>query len=151
MLGGGHGFLQGYYGTLADNLVEAEIVLANGDMVTVSDDTNADLFWGLRGAGHNLGIVSNYRYRVFDHPNEKKWSFTQFTFLENQLEDLYNGINNISGGKMHPAELVYLATWMNIPEIDPKNVSHPHLPTSICILHIIAINHIHDRPSSSFQ
>src|SRR5690349_13601710 len=50
MLGGGHGILQGQYGFLADNLVSARVVLANGTAISVSGAEHADLFWGLRGA-----------------------------------------------------------------------------------------------------
>ena len=57
-LGGGHGTLQGHYGLLADQIVAARIVLGNGKAVTASKKKNSDLFWALRGAGHNFGIVT---------------------------------------------------------------------------------------------
>src|ERR1700753_1122435 len=56
MLGGGHGWNQGKYGLPADQVVEARIVLSNGTAVTVSDTYNPDLFWAIRGAGHNFGL-----------------------------------------------------------------------------------------------
>ena len=57
LLGGGHGILQGRYGLIADQLVSARMVLANGSAVTVSADSHPELFWAIRGAGHNFGIV----------------------------------------------------------------------------------------------
>jgi FAD/FMN-containing dehydrogenase len=124
MLGGGHGILQGHYGTLADNLVEARVVLSEGNAVTVSAESNADLFWALRGAGHNFGIISEYKFKVYDHAAENKWAFIEFMFTGHQLEDVYRHINEISddGKEMHPVQLVYLASYLRVPEIDSQNV-----------------------------
>jgi FAD/FMN-containing dehydrogenase len=126
MLGGGHSLLQGQYGTLADNLIEARVVLSEGTAVTVSATSNADLFWAMRGAGHNFGIISEYRYKVYDHANEKKWAFVEFMFTGNQLEDVYRQINELSnnGKEMHPVELVYLASFLLDPDVDSKNVRY---------------------------
>jgi FAD/FMN-containing dehydrogenase len=126
MLGGGHSLLQGYYGTLADNLVEAKVVLADGDAVIVSANSNTDLFWALRGAGHNFGIISEYKYKVYNHSAANKWAFIEFIFAGPQLEDLYHLINELSddGKRMHPVRLIYLASYLHVPEIDSKNVRY---------------------------
>ncbi len=63
-LGGGNGWLGGKYGLACDNLISAEMVTADGQLVTASAEQNADLFWGLRGAGANLGIVTSFEYRL---------------------------------------------------------------------------------------
>lgn len=56
-LGGGAGRYQGTYGLMIDALVSARLVTAQGEMVEVSKTENPDLFWAIRGAGANFGIV----------------------------------------------------------------------------------------------
>src|SRR5437016_7374864 len=65
-LGGGYGWLDGKYGLACDNVLSAVVVTADGRVLTVSADENDDLYWGIRGAGANLGIVTSFEYRL--HP-----------------------------------------------------------------------------------
>ena len=65
-LGGGYGWLAGKYGLACDNLLSIDLVTAEGELVTASEDENADLFWGVRGGGGNFGIVTSFEYKL--HP-----------------------------------------------------------------------------------
>jgi len=64
-LGGGLGFLSGVAGAACDSLIGAEIVLADGRIVTVDEQRDPDLMWALRGAGANFGIVTRLTFRAF--------------------------------------------------------------------------------------
>ncbi len=63
-LGGGLGYLMGKYGLAADNLISAQVVTAEGQVLTASREENPDLFWGVRGGGGNFGIAASFEYRL---------------------------------------------------------------------------------------
>ncbi|MBX6746332.1 MAG: FAD-binding oxidoreductase, partial [Acetobacteraceae bacterium] len=65
-LGGGIGWLMSKHALALDNLLSAELVLADGRIVTASGEENADLFWALRGGGGNFGVAASLEYRL--HP-----------------------------------------------------------------------------------
>ena len=64
-LGGGFGYLTRRFGWTSDNLSALEVVTADGRVVRASEQENPDLFWGIRGAGSNFGVVTNFDYKLY--------------------------------------------------------------------------------------
>lgn len=100
-LGGGLGRLQGFHGLVGDNLLFARIVLASGNIITVSKDENPDLFWALNGAGHNFGLVVEAVFQVHE-----------------LIPDMYNANKVYSG-----AVLEQVVETMNRINPPPKEIS----------------------------
>lgn len=124
MLGGGHGWLQGQYGVMSDNLVSARVVLANGSAITVSNTENSDLYWGLRGAGHNFGVVTSVNYQIYDRKSNTDNGFATVTYIftQDNLEKVFDIANGWIEASDRPVELTHYAVFVNVPQIDP---THP--------------------------
>ncbi|PYH44672.1 FAD-binding oxidoreductase [Aspergillus saccharolyticus JOP 1030-1] len=102
-LGGGHGRYQGLYGLMSDNLVQLNAVLANGTSISVSNDSHPDLFWSMKGAGHNFGVVTSVELKVYPAPT-KTWYFRNYFFTKDKLEGLFSELNKLIGNGQ-PLEL----------------------------------------------
>lgn len=124
VLGGGHGYNQGRYGKATDQLLSARLVLANGTAIDVSQTKNPDLFWAIRGAGHNFGIVTQAKLRIYDiEPDQHQWAASGFVLTQDKLEALYATANNWANDRNKPAGFTNYFVFAFNPEIDAERVS----------------------------
>ncbi|SLM38140.1 FAD-binding, type 2 [Lasallia pustulata] len=87
-LGGGHGRLQGEAGLIIDNMIQLRVVLANGTIVNASEKENPDLFWGMRGAGQNFGVVVEANITTLPLVPGGTGYDVEMDFSPDQLEDV---------------------------------------------------------------
>jgi FAD/FMN-containing dehydrogenase len=136
-LGGGHGWLQGHYGLVADQYVSANVILANGSLITV--DKNSELFWALKGAGHNFGIVTSMTAKIYDiqQPN---YAMETLIFSGDQVEAVYEVANEqwLTNGKTMPLDLVNWSYWYFDPVTDPEKVSAKSMSTRVTC-HVLTV------------
>lgn len=117
LMGGGHSVLQGFHGFVADNLVSARVVLANGKAVTASATEHPELFWALRGAGHNFGVVASFQVKAYDLP-ETKWTIVSVVYTQDRLEDFVDALNDVNNDGDHAPALVLAGAITRIAAFD---------------------------------
>jgi len=123
-LGGGYGWLRRKYGLSCDNVVEAQIVCADGKVRTASADSNPDLFWAISGGGGNFGIVTSFTFKL--HPLGPIVAFSgNFYPLEDQAEILRGWRKYVEAA---PNEVTSVCVSLTFP-------ADPEMPEAI-----------HDRP-----
>ncbi len=113
-LGGGHGHLSRKYGLTIDNLLEADVVLADGTFVTASTEENEDLFWAIRGGGGNFGVVTSFLLRL--HPVSTVVGGPTFWPLEQSAEVLHFYRDFIAEA---PEELNGFFAFLTVPPAPP--------------------------------
>ncbi len=113
-LGGGYGPVMGKYGLVADNLLSAQVVTADGQLLTADATDNASLLWGLRGGGGNFGVVVSLEYRL--HPITKVFAGSLLYSLDQAREVLSSYGEFI---KTAPDELTINAGFTHTPDGTP--------------------------------
>jgi len=94
-LGGGYGDQQGAYGMVSDNFLQLNVVLADGSTICVNSTSHGDLFWGLKGAGHNFGIVTSAEMNIY--PREAEfWYYHNYIWRGDKLVDIFKAINKLT-------------------------------------------------------
>lgn len=89
---------------MCDNFVKLNVVLANGSSIVVANDSHPDLFWSMKGAGHNFGVVTSLEIKVYSPPTQT-WYFRNYFYTEDKLETLFQELNNLTGNGTQPLEL----------------------------------------------
>ncbi|KAL1857550.1 hypothetical protein Daus18300_010308 [Diaporthe australafricana] len=96
-LGGGYGWLTGKHGLTIDSLLGVTIVLANGDVTKASKDENPDLFWAVRGAGHNFGVVTEFEFQAYEQGD--MWAgILAFPAVPHIVEKVVAAVNDLFVG-----------------------------------------------------
>lgn len=113
-LGGGYGPLNGVAGLAADNLLSAEVVLADGTVVTATEDSEPDLLWALRGGGGNFGVVTSMKVRLHPIPVVRTG---QVIFPFGQARDVLAGFGELIAGA--PDELTVQTGFLSAPDGTP--------------------------------
>ena len=113
-LGGGHGYLARKYGLTIDNLLEVDVVLADGRLVTAGAETNEDLFWAIRGGGGNFGVVVSFLFRAHPvktvHAGPTLWSVDRSAEVMRWYRELMAAA---------PEDLYGFFAFMNVPPGPP--------------------------------
>ena len=153
-LGGGVGYLSRKYGLTIDNLLEADMVLADGTFVTVNAKQNTDLFWAIRGGGGNFGIVTSFKFQahpvsnVYGGPTlwpiEKTEEIMEWyhNFLNNAPDDLNGFIATlVIPGPPFPKELHHKQfcgiVWCYVGDLDrAEEVFRPILAMNPLFTHV---------------
>src|SRR5215470_5884029 len=113
-LGGGTGYLTRKYGLTIDNLLEADVVLADGTFVTASATEHPDLFWALRGGGGNFGVVTSFLFQA--HPVQTVYAgpiFWEATHARSVMRAYREFLPNA------PEELGAFVGLKTVPSMDP--------------------------------
>lgn len=113
-LGGGIGYLTRRYGLTIDNLLEAELVLADGTQVRASQRENSDLFWAIRGGGGNFGVATSFTFGL--HPVSTVLAGPTFWPLE-QAHDVMRAYSEFLPGA--PRELNGFLALLTVPPVPP--------------------------------
>ena len=113
-LGGGTGYLTRKYGLTSDNLLEADVVLADGSFVTASKTQNSDLLWALRGGGGNFGVVTSFLFQA--HPVSMVYAGPIFWEAKHAREIMRAYRDFLPGA---PEELGSFVGLKTVPSMDP--------------------------------
>ncbi|KAI1314095.1 hypothetical protein F5Y03DRAFT_389576 [Xylaria venustula] len=102
-VGGGIGVKTGLHGLTLDSLRSVRVVTAAGGVVTASETTNPNLFWAIRGAGANFGIITSATYEIYDQTNQGNVVFGSFVFPAAANVSVWETFKSFDGDALPPA------------------------------------------------
>jgi FAD/FMN-containing dehydrogenase len=128
-LHGGLGFLMRKYGLTADNLVSADVVTADGRLITADENHHPDLLWALRGGGGNFGVVTSFEFRLHPVGPEVWFLLTFYPASEGRKAiEFFRSFMQEA-----PDELMAIAIYWNAPEGEPIPEEHRGAPVIVVV------------------
>ncbi|KAI4122689.1 MAG: hypothetical protein LQ338_005671, partial [Usnochroma carphineum] len=115
-LGGGYGRYEGFYGLVLDNIIDMNVVLANGTHTFVSATSHPDLYWAMRGAGHNFGIVTKLTYKIHDEISPT-WYLSTMVYKGDKVQQVFNQLNKLVANGTMPAKVINYALFAINPSV----------------------------------
>ncbi|KAK2035762.1 FAD-binding domain-containing protein, partial [Colletotrichum somersetense] len=103
-LGAGHGRHEGLYGMISDNIVQMNVVLADGRTVRVSKKSYSDLLWAMKGAGHNFGIVTSFELNIFPRGLDT-WHYQNYIWRGDKLDAVFDTLNKFHNNGKTPVDM----------------------------------------------
>jgi FAD/FMN-containing dehydrogenase len=135
-LSGGIGWLRGTHGLSCDNLLEADVVTADGKLVHASESENADLLWALRGGGGNFGVVVSFTFKL--HVIEPELMFCAPAYPEERANEIIPLWRDFM--KATPDKLSGLAEFSTLQP-------DPTIPEHAWGRRVLALAHVYDGPA----
>ncbi|KAK3395742.1 hypothetical protein B0T20DRAFT_487168 [Sordaria brevicollis] len=118
LLGGGMGRLMGKHGLMIDSLLRIKVALWNGTIVEASETSHPDLFWGMRGAGHNFGVVIESTFKTY--PDEGGMHYNaDMVFTDSSIDAVLETTKSIIEAGLHPSVFFILGYLFNATTMKP--------------------------------
>ncbi|KAL8784359.1 MAG: hypothetical protein Q9213_004011 [Squamulea squamosa] len=117
ILGGGVGRLQGKHGLVSDAVQKVRLALYNGTILEASKDVNPDLFWGIRGAGQNFGVVIQATLETYPQTNGGEFYNADMIFTREHLDSAIDAMNSLYPVNENLALLIFYVT--NATTLEP--------------------------------
>ncbi|TPI51934.1 FAD-binding oxidoreductase [Mesorhizobium sp. B3-1-7] len=135
-LSGGIGWLRGTHGLCVDNLVAADVVTAEGNLIRADETENRDLLWALRGGGGNFGVVVSFEFKL--HPIESELMFCGPAYPEERADEVIARWRDFM--ETAPERLSGLAEFSTLPD-------DPSLPEPARGRRVVSLAHVYDGPA----
>jgi FAD/FMN-containing dehydrogenase len=134
-LGGGYGWVRRRYGLTVDQLVEAEVVTADGRILTTNDTQHPDLFWALKGGGGNFGVVTSFTFAL--NPLGPLVAFSATFYPSEEYPSILRGWRDYVEGA--PDEVSSLVVALTFP-------ADPHMPPQLHDRAVTIVGAVHCGP-----